>query len=363
MENTASRPKSEPRGLLHCLVCTLCFALGLGLTCFGIGRSLPFPEVSVIRPKLDWLARHGDEFDVLVIGSSRVQQQFMPPIFDQIAAENGRPVRSGNAGVAAMFPPEDAYLIEQILRRPHRRLRWVLIELTGFGERFDLMFGGTSRLDYWHDSWRMWLFTKRFAVDFQRTDWEHAGSIWQRSDLFSNLFSDWSNHLGAFLRRATNFGRGAELLSERRRGGRKRSKFEDGGPNGDGWVDPGGAQVMDGRLLATYQRDYSIFREIPPAHTEDPVAEASLRRTIGRLRAEGIEPVLFLAPSVGRSEFWPRRLLEDVPLFDLADPVQYPELFDPANRRDGAHMNLAGSALYTRELARRFIEHTRGLPR
>src|ERR1700760_3340407 len=73
MGNTASRPKSEPRGLLHCLVCAVCFVLGLSLTCYGIGRRLPFPDVTVVRPKLDWLARHGDEFDLLVIGSSRVQ--------------------------------------------------------------------------------------------------------------------------------------------------------------------------------------------------------------------------------------------------------------------------------------------------
>ncbi|MEP6671035.1 MAG: hypothetical protein ABJF10_17880 [Chthoniobacter sp.] len=336
--------------------------MSLGLACFGIGRSLPFPDVPVVRPKMDWLARHGDEFDVLVIGSSRVQHQFMPSIFDQAAAESGHPVRSGNAGIAAMFPPEDGYVIDQILQRPHRRLRWAFIELTSFGERFDMLLAGTGRMDYWHDSRRMWLCTRRTVMGFQGADWQYAGSVWKRGDLLMQWLADWSNNFAAFIRRATNFGRGAELMTAHLNGGRKRSKFEGGGSKGDGWVNPGGAQAMNDRQLTEYQRDFAALRAISRRHVEDPVAEASLRRSIEQLRAEGIEPILFLAPAVGRTQFWPTRLLESVALVDLSEPEKYPELYDPANRKDGTHLNLAGSALYTRELALWFSEHTRGLP-
>jgi len=362
MENTESCPKSEPRGFLHCLVCAVCFALGLGLTCFGIGRRLPFPDVTVVRPKMEWLTQHGDEFDLMVIGSSRVQHQFMPALFDQVAADNGRPVRSANVGIAAMFPPEDAYLIEQVLRRPHRRLRWVLIELWPFTEQVDQAMGASNRMDYWHDSRRMWLFTRRSVADFRRADWKGAGSLGKRIDLFGKLLTDWSSNFCAFLRRSTNYGQGAALLSERMGEEKRRSKFENGGPKGDGWVDPGEGQPMNARMRNEYELKLAALRAKPPGHLDDPLAETSLRGSIEKLRAEGIEPILFLAPALDRQHFWPKRLLESVALFDISDPERYPDLYDPANRREETHLNLPGSALYTRDLALQFVEHTRGLP-
>ncbi|MDR3406449.1 MAG: hypothetical protein P4L99_28450 [Chthoniobacter sp.] len=319
--------------------------------------------MTVVRPKMDWLARHGDEFDLLVIGSSRVQHQFIPALFDHVAAENGRPVRSGNMGIAAMFPPEDAYLLEQILRRPHRRLRWVLIELSQFTQQVDQSIGASNRMDYWHDSRRMWLFTRRSVADFQNTDWKRADSVEKRTELFSKLLTNWSSNFGAFLRRSTNLGLGAQLLTERLGDRKRHSKFDNGGPKGDGWVDPGEGEPMDAGMRADYDRDFAALRATSRGHLEDPVAETSLRGSIERLRAEGIEPILFLPPGLDRTQFWPQRLLESVTLLDISEPERYPALYDPANRREGTHLNLPGSALYTRELALRFIEHTRGLPR
>src|SRR6202044_3122926 len=136
--------------------------------CLVIERSLPFPDVPGIRPKLDWLAAHGDDFDVIFIGSSRVEQQIIPSEFDQTAASLGCPVRSFNAGMPAMVPPEDSYVLEQILRRPHRRLRWVFLEVMPLGGQFDAALAGTGRMDYWHDVRRMRLLTRRAVADVLR---------------------------------------------------------------------------------------------------------------------------------------------------------------------------------------------------
>jgi len=52
-------PKSEfARSVALPGVC-LCFALGLGLTSFGIGRRLPFPDVTVRAPQDGLAGRHG----------------------------------------------------------------------------------------------------------------------------------------------------------------------------------------------------------------------------------------------------------------------------------------------------------------
>jgi hypothetical protein len=345
------------------MACFFCFVASFALVCFVLARNLPFPNVPTVRPKLDWLAAHGDEFDVLCVGSSRVQQQFMPAIFDRVAAEAGVPVRSFNAGIAAMVPPEDAYVIEQILRRPHRRLRWLILELTPFGRRFDPTLDGTGRMDYWHDNRRMSLLTASMVGECATALRKPGPTGWERFQLCVHYVEDWLGHLRQFLDRATNFGRGASVLGDYLRGGRKQSKFESGGPAGDGWLDISGRELMEGTMLSEYDRDLAALRTTPRDRFEDSIGEQSLQGTIDLLHREGIEVILFLPPTVSPSQFYPRRILDSVPLFDLSDPAQYPEFYDVANRRDGVHLNLAGSALYTRKLALLFVEHTRQLPR
>src|SRR5688500_13039337 len=48
------------------------FLATLAATCAVLGRSLPFPEVPRVREKLEFLAKHGDDYDVIFIGSSQV---------------------------------------------------------------------------------------------------------------------------------------------------------------------------------------------------------------------------------------------------------------------------------------------------
>ena len=96
--------RTQGNTMIKSLACVCCFFAGLVLASLAIGRCLPFPDVPGIRQKLDWLARHGDDFDVVFLGSSRVEQQIIPEEFDHAAASLGHPVRSFNAGMAAMVP-------------------------------------------------------------------------------------------------------------------------------------------------------------------------------------------------------------------------------------------------------------------
>ena len=134
-------PTSTPRLLLNSAI----FAGTLMLSCVVIGRLLPFPEVPTVSDKLEHLERHGAEYDALFIGSSRVQFQIIPALFDRTAAGHGLAVRSFNAGISAMVPPEDGYFIDQILQRPHSRLRWAFIEISPVSAQSDQTLAGTRR--------------------------------------------------------------------------------------------------------------------------------------------------------------------------------------------------------------------------
>jgi hypothetical protein len=262
-----------------------------------------------------------------------------------------------------MSPPEDAFVLEQILRRPHRRLRWVFMELMPLRGQFDPMLLGTERMEYWHDVRRMWLLTRRAEEEFMGLWPEHAThpQIWR--DLCARLITDWWKHLQSFATGALNYGRGAALLSRYFHDKKKSSRDDEAGPAGDGWVVPQEPQAIPAEQLATYERRLAAMRDNPPPHVGDQLNEESLRHTIDLLRRNGVKSILFLPPTLSHFQFYPVHTLESIPLFDLSDLPGNQDLYDVANRRDGVHLNLAGADLFTRKLATRFAEYVKASPR
>ena len=56
---------------------TMVFFATLIASCVLLRHGLPFPPVPVVREKIEQLARCGDDYDVLFLGSSRVYFQHM----------------------------------------------------------------------------------------------------------------------------------------------------------------------------------------------------------------------------------------------------------------------------------------------
>ena len=59
------------------------YLAALALSCALLGRSLPFPQVLIVRDKIEHLARHGDDYDVIFIGSSHIQSQVLPSVLNR----------------------------------------------------------------------------------------------------------------------------------------------------------------------------------------------------------------------------------------------------------------------------------------
>jgi hypothetical protein len=347
------------------LVAVYFCALSVG--CLALGRWLPFPDVPVVREKLAHLARHGDEYDVLFVGSSRLYFQVLPSIFDQVAREEGLPVRSFNAAVAAMAPPEDNYLLDQILRQPHGRLRWVVLEIMPMGSgKGDPTLSGTRRYSYWHDWPRTWLLTRRFLADFatgrETRDWYEFHRPVAAHD-FSRSLAVWLDNLELFAENHSNLGRGQVGIMTAI-GPLKKPK-EEGPKDGtawDGWTFPKIAKVLAGERLANYQRDYADLQAMKDRlDPGDAPSWDALREKIDRLRAAKIQPILIIPPKVGARPYCPPELRDQsLPVFDFCDPGQYAELFALDHRLDGQHLNYEGAELFSRLLARRFVEAAKG---
>src|SRR5437016_2606538 len=119
---------SLTRRWLYALGCFALFALGL----FGAGAlvatRIPFSPEKGVREKIDWLAEHEDRYDTFFLGTSRTFGGIRPDLFDQAMAAAGTPTHSFNLGINGMRPPEDSYVLEQVLARRHRPLKLVVVE-------------------------------------------------------------------------------------------------------------------------------------------------------------------------------------------------------------------------------------------
>jgi hypothetical protein len=333
------------------------------LSCAFLGRYVPFPYDPAVGAKIEHLARHGDDYDVLFIGSSRVHHQIMPTIFDRVARMNGMPVKSFNAGMMAMFSPEDGYVLEEILRRPHRRLRWVFLELSSLEtqRRADQ----TSRFPYWHDTIRLMFVVRALharAAEGQANETEKTFS--DRCQQWAVIGGNLWVHVCAWLIRETNVNSGGEILNRWFNVLGWSSDPRSGlGNNGDGWLSERlSDQQMAPALRANYEQVYAD-RLVSPAgkYRDDAVWQAALERSLAAISKAGCRPILIVPPMIVKRTLYPTEARErELTILDFSDMRQYPELFAPEHRTDFSHLNTAGAEIFSDILARRFVELVKG---
>jgi hypothetical protein len=344
------------------------FFLALIAGCLALGRWLPAPRVPMVGEKLTHLLHQGDDYDVLFLGSSRVHYQIMPSIFDRIAREQGMPVRSFNAGVGAMVPPEDDYLLDQILRGPHRRLRWVFFEIMPLTASGNPIIAGTGRFAYWHDWERTRLLTDCFIQDClaaRRGPDGRGVPLGEEIQGLAHAFGIWMNNLSLFVVKYSNLGHGQTLVLGRIGPSKEwliRPVRND--DVWDGWGAPEKDRPMNAQRRAEYDRDFATLlatdQRFDPG---DAVSLKALRAKIDRLNAAGITPIMIIPPTVAPKRFFPPQLAgASVALMDFSDPHQHPELFTLDHRLDGGHLNGAGAEIFTDELARQFVEIAKNPP-
>ena len=208
METTAGqlarRRMNVPR-TVRLLLGSIAFVIAFSAACLAIREALPFRDIPAVRSKLRHFQQRGNDFDALFVGSSRIQYQVIPAMFDEVARNAGVPVKSFNAGVAGMRPPEDAYLFDQLLAARPQRLRWVFIEL-GY-VRFDIPEErrGTMRAQYWHDVPRLWVLWQR-VTELKPTDKPRSlKRVWRE---LREPLGEFPQHLELFFREMSNLGRG-----------------------------------------------------------------------------------------------------------------------------------------------------------
>src|SRR5438045_295983 len=198
-----------------------------------------------IAAKLKFFSEHKDEFDTVVVGTSRLYYSVSPEIFDKVTRDNGLPTRTFNFGINGMHPPENFYVLEQILKTKPRKLKWVVLEMGDIQTKWDNILG-TQRAVYWHDWPRTALTLKKAFNPRGNANWFiKLTRLWlARRDFISNL--------ALFGKQFANVGRGADFLPSA-----DRERFADAaselGPHGDGYRLAGDAMSAE-RAVSFHER-------------------------------------------------------------------------------------------------------------
>jgi hypothetical protein len=327
------------------------FLVTLGTTARLLNEVKLFDEVPIVRDKWPFYKKHKDEYDTLLIGTSRTYRGIMPGLFDQLTAEAGVPTRTFNFGIDGMFPPEDAYIAEKILQDPPKNLRWVFFEIGLFVDHFEGRHPDVVRTMHWHDFKRTLLSTRsRLWPKNKPENWKK----WFKSEKDRPpAVSDCLIHWRLFFVKTLNLGRGSEFLGDHFL---KRQRKVDGlGPANDGFLPMAADQVMIGEELAAYERDVQKYTKKPAQVRPLPIyGDESLAGVAERVRELGAEMIVFILPTTGSRREYPSEKLA-LPLIDLRNPQEYPELFVPALRADPSHVNARGAEAMTRRIVERFI--------
>ena len=349
--------------ILRGFACLAVFAAVLGTACHFIHEALPFPDVPIVRQKLERFTARTADFDTLFVGSSRIHYHIVPPLFDALAAEAGMPTRSYNAGIAGMRPAEDGYFLDRLLERPPKNLRWVFIELAGLRLPIGEEKRATIRALYWHDWPRLSLLFQR-AIVLKPVKSGKSRKLRQTLGELSEPMGHFLDHLTLFVRNQTNFGRGTDLASRFLTGAadRRRAPGADALPDPrGGWNPTGRPEEMSEAELAAYEQALAARRAEPPRKDlGDPVSQKALELMIAKIEKLGATAILIAPPTTAKKLFYPHPEREQKSIvLDFNDIARFPELYEGAIRLDTDHFNSAGADVFTRVLVRRWAEEVK----
>jgi hypothetical protein len=322
---------------------------GFILVALAATAVLPARHVPTVSEKLARYAEAGDEFDVLAIGSSRTYRQIIPEVFDATAKAAGKQARLFNLGIDGMRPPEDTYVLEKALALRKKPLKLVLVECNNI--RFELRpeDANTVRAVHWHDG-------KRLATMAQLaffSDQKKRG-FWDRMKRRTDTFPEFWEHAGYWFQNVTQLGRGNEVLSAH--------LFDTQlvrnpiGP--DGFKDSPKRSGLSASELSRYEKEVEEMRKTPPRFDRSEwVSQAELEEKRRIIEKSGAKMVLVVPPYPMTKRFLPEDPAKQAAVLDFSNPVEFPDIYLPANRLDEGHTNRAGSEIYTRLIAERVIPH------
>ncbi len=322
-------------------------------------RLAPYQTDDELGDKLRFFADHKDDFDLLIIGSSRTMAGVIPKRIEAELAARGVRMRAFNLAMNAMGPHEADATMRKVLALRPARLRWALAELDYWEGAVHRKKAFSHRTFLWHDP--------QTTYSATRSAYLYARPGRKRERMVSHLL-----HLGGYM---TALGRGPEvvatLLNTRKNRRSQQWLIED-----QGYLQPGWGRGKDRTSFfsrpcgAKEGADHLAFYRqkvaTASARNHDRVDLQDFDRRAVEQRSEmlqraGVVPIHYIPPRVRPTPHL--FLLEEQGLiehlFAFNEPVAYPQLYEVDHRWDCGHLARSGAEMLSALLAERLAEVAR----
>jgi hypothetical protein len=317
-------------------------------TCLVLHVVLPAPVVSEVGLKMRFFAAHKDDFDTIFLGSSRIHSGVAPAVFDGVLAENGVASRTFNFGASGMYPPENFFVLEQILALKPRNLKRVFLEIDDVQATWLSDNEISQRPVYCHDAKSTWLIIRKVL------DLDVGEPLSRKLRMLRSARHTIARHLSFLAMNISNRGRASDLV-ETSVGGND-IPWEKLGPKLDGYFPA--EEIVSGEGKRAYKKE--LAREQAANATNvalDRYADQSYRHYARQIRKFGATPVFLVSPIFPQ---FPSRFSGSPPGLMLVynRPSLYPDFYRDTVRVDAHHLNSAGATEFTRLVALDFLKNT-----
>jgi len=344
--------------------------LSFNAAAFLIGRVVPADTRGDIGSAQRRFREQADEIDLVVIGSSRVQEGLDVEQVEQELREAGRELRVFNFGAGGMRTLEQGHVLRWVLAQRAPRLKWVVLEAwplgitlrrnTDYSRKAEVI---SARVISWHTA---------------RVTRRALAAIWRFPLPAAERLRMARHHLDAWGRRVWNLGLLSERLFESTKARGQREQVAEGRPpveNGEDGETPGFGRVLGTeRTKRSEEKVHGVRTELTPEQLERRVAHIPVQNRMPvdfaeldlellaerdrEARRAGVELIYLTMP--GESGCPEILRLHEAgllgPLLHFDDPERYPELFGEELHETPAHLNREGARVFSRLFARKFLE-------
>jgi hypothetical protein len=330
------------------------FCCALFATAAGIRDVDAMPFFGWTRPKPAHFLARTQDYDTIIIGSSRMHFGLKPNVFDERMGALGASSSTFNIAYTGMRSHDYEVLAEFLLDQNPSRLRRVIYELSDWdpGELGD---NWMTKLQVQSHEWRQFFYRMESIWDCNR-EW---------SDLFLKAGSATAHTAANFFR----VGQAPRIIDDvvHHAHGKALSGSELPWPTGwrnvaiNPW--PGNLRAHEALLAAPQSRLKNLKTKRDQGIPTNLMGGFNLdawRHIDRRIRSSGAEPIYVVMPTLS-PPFRGSDALDIVAresfLIDLDNPTTHPSLFALENFYDPAHLNTDGATLVSRYIADIVAKH------
>lgn len=333
--------------LLHPVLALAAFLL----TASWLRAPLPWPGGSGVSEKWQYFEKHADEYEVVLIGSSRVYRSFDPRAMERVWRDDGKPLQAFNLAAPGVGRFEADFLAGELLAMHPKRLRLLVIELWRWDPNEMKRNEFTPRAVHWH--------TLQQTLDALESCWSFPSLAPKKRFKLVLL------HLQHFAQKQTSIGRGRDILAalksnpeELRSAPIRQSRgYRSLESEPFGSIRERRETFLDeaGRFEAAMLERHAAARSDDPG---EQLNQRALERRVRSARAQGIEIVFVVPPGPWAPPEELELELDPLPaVISYSDRQSNPTLYREAGRFDRFHVTDAVAKQLSRQFARALLPY------